>query len=137
MAVGEADGRGRLVGELTEGGPLVGGDPRRRPARVAVAHPVQSLAVEGMQVGLDGVRVKGAETSDGSGVPALGVEHDGLGAAQLPAVGSRPKELTQLPEFGGGGPAGGHGAGHGGTSPGEGQPAIVPKVVCHILTDVR
>jgi hypothetical protein len=128
-AVRKADHRGRLVGESAESGSLVGGDPRRCSAPVAAAHPAQSLTVEGLQVGLGRVGVEGEEARDGGSVPALGAEHDGFGAAQLPTVGGGLQELAQLPELSRGGAAAGQCAGHGRTSEGEGQPPIVPRVM--------
>jgi hypothetical protein len=122
-AIGEADNRGRLVGELAESRPLVSGETRRRPAPAAVPHPVQALAVEGMEVGLDRVRVEGKEACHRGGVPALGVEHDGFDAAQLLTVSSRLQELSQLAEFSKGRLADGQGAGHDENLPGR-EPAV-------------
>jgi len=127
-AVGQADHRRRLVGELAKGGPLLRGDPRRGPAAAAVAQPAQPLAVEGMQVGQDRVGMQGEEAGDGGCIPTLGVEHDRFGATQQPAVGGGVQELTQLPELSGSGATSGRGAGHGRPSGGKGQPPIVPRV---------
>jgi hypothetical protein len=96
---------------------------------MGVAHPVQALAVEGMQVGLGCMGMQGEEASDGRSIPALGIQHHGLGAAELPAIGGGAEELTQLPEFSGGGATGRHGAGHGRAPEGEGQPSIIPRVM--------
>lgn len=128
-AVRKADHRGRLVGELAEGDPLVRGDPCRHPAAVAVAHPVEPLAVEGVQVSVDGVGMEREKASNRGSIPTLGMQHDRFRAAQLPAGGSGLQELAQVPEFRGGGSTGGHGAGHGRTSEGEGRPSIVPRVM--------
>lgn len=127
-AVGEADHRGRLVGEPAESSPLLGGDPRLGPAPVAVTHPVQALTVEGMQVGVGRVGMQSEEARDRRRIPTLGVQHDCFGATQLPAVVGGVQELTQLPQFSSGGAPSGHGAGHGRTPVGEAQPSIVPRV---------
>jgi hypothetical protein len=128
-AVGQADRRRRLVGEPAEGSLLVRGDPGRRPAPVAVAHPVQPPAVEGVQIGVDSVGMEGEEAADRGGVPAFGVEHDRFGSALLPDVGGGWQELAQLTEFRSGRPPRGHGAGHGWTSGSAGEPTIVPRVM--------
>ena len=60
----------------------------------AVPHPVESPTVEGRPRGQDRVGVKGAAVGKGGGIPALGLPHDGCGATQLPAVGSRGQELA-------------------------------------------
>jgi hypothetical protein len=84
-----------------------------------VADPVQAVAVEGVQVGPDAVGVEGQEGGAGGGVPALGVEDEGLGAALLGAVAGVLEELPQLAAFGGRGTARAHGAGHSWASSGE------------------
>jgi hypothetical protein len=78
---------------------------------------------------VNGVGVQREETRDGCGIPAFGKQHDDFGATQLSAVGGGVQELTQLPEFSGGGTASGNGAGHSRTSAGEGRSSIVPRVV--------
>jgi hypothetical protein len=123
-AVRQANHGGRLLGEQTEGGPLVGSDPQRRSTPRAAAHPSESLTVEGMQVSLDGMGMQGKEARDGRGVPALGEEHQRLRAAQLPAVRSCLQKLTQLPQFSGGGATAGQRAGHGRTSTAMAIPAF-------------
>jgi hypothetical protein len=128
-AVRKADHGGRLISKLAENGLLVGGDPCRHAAAVTTAQPIQPVAVEGVQVSLDGVGMKREEASDGGSIPPLGMQHDRFGAAQLAAVAGGLQQLAQLPEFSGSGSAGGHGAGHGRTSAGEGQPSILPRVM--------
>jgi hypothetical protein len=127
--VREADRRRRSIGQPAQGGALLCGDPRRRPAAVVLAQPVGPAAVEGVQPGVDGMGVQAEEAGDGGGVPTFAVQEHGLGAAQLPAVVSGLQQLTQLAQFGVVGSAGGHGAGHGSGLRGEGRPAIVPRVM--------
>jgi hypothetical protein len=46
-----------------------------------MAQPVQSVAVEGMEVGPDRVGMEGEEASDGGRIPSLGVQQHRLGVA--------------------------------------------------------
>jgi len=93
-AVGETNHGGWLVGESAEGGPLLCGDPCRRPASAAAAYPVQPPAVEGMQVGVNGVGVEAEEAGNRGSVPPLGREDDGLGPPPLPTVGGGVQEAA-------------------------------------------
>jgi hypothetical protein len=133
-AVGQADRRGGLLGEAAQLGPLRGGQARRGAAAVAVPEPVQAVPVEGVQVGLDRVGMQREEARDGRGIPTLGVQHDGLGATQEPAVGGGVQQLAELPQLSGSGATSRHGAGHGRPPSGEGPPPIVPRVRWQILT---
>jgi len=126
-AVGKADRRWCLVGKAAQGGLLLGSDPRRCPTPVVLTHPVQSPAVEGMQVGLNRVGVQGKEARDRRRIPTLGMQDEGFGTAQLLAVGGGVEQLTKLTKFSGGGPTGGHGAGHSCPLRGRKPPAIVPR----------
>jgi hypothetical protein len=128
-AIRKANRRGQLVGELAQGGLLRRGDPCRCPAALAAAHPVDSVVVEGMQVGLDRVGMECEEASDRGSIPAVGIQQQRFGTAQLPGVGRGLQKVTQESEFSGGGAARRQRAGHGRTSEGEGQPSIVPRVM--------
>jgi hypothetical protein len=118
-AVRQADRCRRLVGEPAQGGLLLGADPGRRPTPVILAHPGHTPAVEGVQVEVDGVGMQGEKLADRRGIPPFGVQDDSFGAADLAAVGSGLEQLAELTQFSGGGPAGGHGAGHSSASQGE------------------
>jgi len=87
-AVGEADRRRRLVGEPAQGGLLFGGDLGWRPAPVMVTHPGHAPAMEGVQVGVNGVGMEGEEAADRRRIPSFGVQDDRFGAAQLAAIDS-------------------------------------------------
>jgi hypothetical protein len=118
-AVGETDHRRRLVSESAQGNLLLGGNPRWRSTPVVLAHPVQPRVVEGVQVGLNRMRMQSEEASDRGRIPTLGMQHDGFGAAQRSAVSRGLQQLPELTKFSGGGAAGSHGAGHSGASEGE------------------
>src|SRR5262249_61063406 len=85
-AVGETNHGGWLVGESAEGGPLLCGDPCRRPASAAAAYPVQPPAVEGMQGGGKGVGGEAEEAGKRRDGPP---PHRGDGGPRPPAPAAR------------------------------------------------
>jgi hypothetical protein len=70
---------------------------------MVLAQPAQAVAIEGVQVGLHRMGMQSEEAADGGGVPALGIQDDGFGAAQLPAVGGGLQQLPQVIKFSGSG----------------------------------
>jgi len=115
-AVGEANGRGRLVGEPTEARDLGLGEAGRGADAARPLQGGEAVPLEGVQVGVGGVRVYAEQAGDGPAGQAGGVEQEGLGAAALPGVEGALEEGVEPAKFVGSGRADREWAWHGWTS---------------------
>ncbi len=112
-SVGQPDGARRLLGKAEARRARGGIDAARRPARLPGSEAREPLLPEGVEVGVDRIRVRAERRGDVPRLEPGGVEHDGLRAATLPSAEVPLQQLMEVLERTARGPADGQRARHG------------------------